>query len=102
RTARSITPSARARTASRSRARRARARSPRPEGSAQARDVLGERFHVVVGELRRERAHHGMRTGAGRIGLEPSEDEFGVLAGEARILRRDAVAGRAVATGTGR
>src|SRR5882672_12401881 len=97
-TPRSTAPNARARTAPRWRRKRrgrrnpARLRETPPSAaprSAQAGDVLGEPFHVLLGELARQGTHHGVRAIAARECLQPAEAEIRPLAREARILRRD-------------
>src|SRR5206468_1220295 len=69
---------------------------------AKARSVFRDGLDVVLRQLRGDWPHHRVGTRAGGIGLEPAGGEVGILPGEAGILRRDSVAGRAMAAGARR
>src|SRR6185436_2237763 len=72
---------------------------------AQPRSVLRYRADFALGEARGHTAHHAVGvvgTTAFLEGLELGGDVFSVLAGDARVLRRDARTRGAVATSAGR
>jgi hypothetical protein len=73
-------------------------------GSAQAGRVVGDGLDLRIGHLERDGAHHAVRVVCAHAvaeGLHLRFGVFGELAGQARILRRHARAGGAVAGGTG-
>src|SRR4051812_35631297 len=72
---------------------------------AQSRGVFGQRLDLAVVERRRDAAHHAVRVVCARAlaeRLELGRQVFGVLAGEARELRRHAGPGGPMATGARR
>jgi hypothetical protein len=70
-----------------------------------AGDVVRNRLDFDVGHLDGDHAHHLVRVVGARLALEGLQlhlEVLGELAADARVLGRDAGAGRAMAGGTGR